>query len=242
MIIAREKSQKLYAQIYEILKKNMEDGAWQVDMQIPTEDTLCSMYGVSKATIRFALSELARQGYLKRIQGKGTFVCKRMASEGLRLSINLGEFMLEQGVNFTTKVLAQTVMMPTDDLDVKINVSKEQHLIYIKRLRNVESDPVLIQEIYIPHHLCPPLLQDDLENESVIELIEKKYDITISKVKDFIDITYLNAEESSVFNMQEGAAALVLTQIFFSGDTRIMYSRTVKRSDRFKFYIEFDRE
>lgn len=242
MVVVREKSQKLYSQIFDILKKNIEDGTWHVDSQIPTEDNLCSIYGVSKATIRFALSELARQGYLKRIQGKGTFVCKRMASGGLRLYANLEDFMLEAGSNCTTKVLAHTVMMPTDDLDIQIKVSSKQHLVYIKRLRKAGKDPVLLQEIYIPYHLCPPILQEDLEKESVIELLEKKHGIPITTVQDFFSITSLNGEESRIFGMEQGTAALLLTRIFYSGETGIMYCRSVKRPGSPRFHVEFDRE
>ncbi len=241
MQIDREKSQKLYAQIYEILKKRIETAEWPVDFQIPTEENLCTLFGVSKATIRLALSELARQGYLRRIQGKGTFVSRRAVPDGLRLLSSLREFMLEAGINFTTTVLAQTVMMPTDDLDRKLNVTMEQHLIYIKRLRSVDSGPVLLQETYVPYHVCPPLLQENVAEESMIDLLEKKHGVTITKVKDYFDITFLNAEEAGLFGLHEGSAALLLTQLFFSGETRIMYTRSVKRPDRFKLYLELDR-
>ncbi len=242
MLVDRDKPQKLYSQIYDILKKKIENDAWPVQSQIPTEESLCTEYGVSKATIRLALSELARQGYLKRIQGKGTFVSRKAVPEGLRLLSSFRDFMLEAGINFTTRVLAQTVMMPTDDLDRKLNVTMEQHLIYIKRLRSVDDEPVLLQETFIPRHICPPMLQEDVANDSMIDVLEKKHGVTITKVKDYFDITYLNAEESGIFGLHEGSASLLLTQLFFSGDTRIMYTRSVKRPDRFKLYLELDRK
>src|SRR4030067_1808544 len=164
--IDREKSQKLYVQLFELLIKKIESGEWAVGAQIPTEEELCKTYEVSKATVRLAILELVRQGYLTRQQGKGTFVCKRIIPEGLTMLTSFKELMLEAGVEFSTKILAQTVMMPTNDLDIKLNVPEDKHIIYIKRLRTVDKEPVLLQEAYIPYNICPQLLSEDVVNNS----------------------------------------------------------------------------
>lgn len=241
-LINREDSQKLYVQLYEILRGKIENVDWAVDSQIPTEEDLCKTYEVSKATVRLAVSDLARQGYLRCQQGKGTFVCKRIIPEGLTMVTSFKEPMLEAGVAFSTKVLAQTVMMPTDDIDVKLNISEDRHIIYIKRLRVVDNEPVLFQETYIPHNICPSLLGDDLENNSLLELLGKKYGITVTKVQDYIGIVYLDSEECKLLEFPEGCVALLMEQLFLSGKNRIMYTRSVKRHDRFKFFIELERK
>ncbi|MCI0469978.1 MAG: GntR family transcriptional regulator, partial [Nitrospirae bacterium] len=125
-LINRDNPQKLYLQLYAILRGNIESGEWAVDAQIPTEEDLCKTYEVSKATVRIAVSELARQGYLCRQQGKGTFVCKRIIPEGLSMVTSFKELMLEAGVSFSTKVLAQTVIMPIDDLDIKLDITEDK--------------------------------------------------------------------------------------------------------------------
>lgn len=241
-LIDREKSQKLYVQLYEIFKKKIESGEWSVGSQIPTEEDLCKIYEVSKATVRFAILELVRQGYLMRQQGKGTFVCKRVIPEGLTMLSSFKELMLEAGIDFSTRVLAQTVIMPTDDLDVKLDIPEDKHIIYIKRLRTIENEPVLIQEAYIPYHICPQLLDEDVVNNSLFELFEKKHGITITKVKDHIEVTSSKADESRLLGLPEGSPLLLLEQHFYSGDSQIMYMRSIKRPDRFRFSIEFEKK
>ena len=54
-LINREDHQKLYLQLYEILKKKIESGEWALNSQIPTEEDLCSMFSVSRATVRTAV-------------------------------------------------------------------------------------------------------------------------------------------------------------------------------------------
>ncbi len=241
-IIDRDDSQKLYVQLYKILKEKIDSGEWQVDSQIPTEEELCKVYDISKATVRLAIAELVRQGYLKRQQGKGTFVCKRVIAEGLSMITGFKELMLEAGVKFTTQVLAQTMMMSTDDLDIKLDVSEDRHIICIKRLRLVDDEPVLIQETYIPHYICPGLLDENLEVDSLFKLLENKYGIKITKVKDYIGIAYLTPDEGRLLGLPAGSAALLLEQHFYSGENQIKYTRSIKRPDRFKFFVELDRK
>ena len=240
--IDRQKSEKLYVQLYEILKKKIEGGDWAVGSQIPVEEDLCKTYEISKATVRLAIMDLVRQGFLMRQQGKGTFVCKRIIPEGLMMSTSFKELMFEAGINYSTTVLAQTVMMPTDDLDVKLGIPEDKHIIYIKRLQIADNEPILLQESFIPYHICPQLLAEDVANNSLFELIEKKHGTKITKVKDYIEIAYPGTGELKLLNMPEGSPALLLEQHFYSGETQVMYIRSIKRPERFRFYIEMERK
>ncbi len=239
--IEREKHQKLYVQLYVLLKGKIGSGEWVIGSQIPTEDELCKMYDVSRATVKLAVLELARQGYLRRQQGKGTFVCKRVIPEWFTMYKSMADMMLEAGLDFTTEVLANTVIMPTDDIDLKLNIPIDRHVIYIKRLRSVNGEPVLLQEAYVPYHVCPSLLEEDLSNGSLFDIVEKKHAIKITKVVDFIDIAYLSDDDASLLGLSSGAPVLVKEQQFFARDSQIMFMRTIKRSDRFKFSTEFER-
>jgi GntR family transcriptional regulator len=241
-LIDREDHQKLYFQLYEILKKKIESNEWLVGSQIPTEDELCKMFSVSRATVRTAVLELVRQGYLKRQQGKGTFIHRNYISAGLTMLTNFRELLFEEGLNFTTNVLARTVMMPTDDLDVKLDIPKDKHIIYIKRLRSIDNEPVLLQETYIPYHICPLLLEEDIEHQSLFELYEKKYVIKITRVKNYIEIAPLHPDERQLVGLPEGSQAILLNQYFYSGDSLVMYTRSIKRTDRFKFLMELERK
>jgi len=228
-------------QLYEKIRKKIDEKEWSVGFQIPTEQKLCEDFKVSRATVRSAVLELVRQGYLTRQQGRGTFVSKKVISDKLTMFTTFGELMLEAEIDLSTDVLAQTIMMPVDDLPDKLNISGDKHIIYIKRLRKVDDKPILIQETYIPFHICPPLLEEDVKKNSLFELLEKKYEIQITGVKNYFDVTYLNADEGRILDLSESSPALVLTQHFFSGETQIMYMRSIKLPGSFEFLIEFER-
>jgi GntR family transcriptional regulator len=240
--IDRESPDKLYQQLITILRTKLDSDEWAVGTQIPTEEELCRVYEVSKATVRIAISELVRQGYLRRQQGKGTFVCKRVIPEGLAMLTSFRELMLDARVVFSTTVLAQTVMMVTDDLSIKLHVPDDRHLIYVKRVRSVAGEPVLLQESFLPHMLCPLLLDADLEKESLLELLENRCNVKITRVRDFIEVVSLAPEEAAVLTLPPGSPALLLEQFFYSGDTQVMYTRSLKRPERFRLVIDLERK
>jgi GntR family transcriptional regulator len=241
-LIDRENHQKLYLQLYEIIKKKIENNEWAVGSQIPTEQELCKMFNVSRATVRTAILELTRRGFLKRQQGKGTFILKTAISDGLLMITSFRELLFDDNVPFDTRVLAQTTMMPTDDLALEIEIPQDKRIIFVKRLHFLNDEPVLLQESFIPHHICPLLLEEDLINSSLFEIFEKKCGIKITKIKTSFELDSLNEDESRLLQLAEGEPSILLAQQSFSGNTQIMYTRSMKGSKKLSFSLDLERK
>lgn len=64
----------LYYQLKQVIKKNIEKGEFKPGDRLPTEQELCAMFGISRAPVRQALTELTYEGILYRRPGLGTFV------------------------------------------------------------------------------------------------------------------------------------------------------------------------
>lgn len=67
-------TQPLHAQVAAILKERIISGVWRNGDNIPTEKELCAEFDVARGTVRQALQKLESEGYLRREQGRGTFV------------------------------------------------------------------------------------------------------------------------------------------------------------------------
>ncbi|WP_219834565.1 GntR family transcriptional regulator [Paenibacillus sp. R14(2021)] len=64
----------LYVQIQNHFKDEIRTGRLLADDKIPTEKELLEQFDVSRITVANALSELAREGWIYRIPGRGTYV------------------------------------------------------------------------------------------------------------------------------------------------------------------------
>ena len=64
----------LWQQVYDDVMSDIRSGALAVDDRLPSELEMAEQYGVSRDVIRRAKEELAGQGWLIVLQGRGTFV------------------------------------------------------------------------------------------------------------------------------------------------------------------------
>src|SRR5271170_3397701 len=64
----------LHRQLFLVLHDEIDRGVIAAGEALPTEQTLCDQFGVSRITVRRALADLAERGYIERRQGVGSFV------------------------------------------------------------------------------------------------------------------------------------------------------------------------
>lgn len=63
-----------YFQLAELLEEEIVSGRWVPGTRVPSENELCARYGLSRTTIRQALTRLEQEGLVSREKGRGTFV------------------------------------------------------------------------------------------------------------------------------------------------------------------------
>src|SRR5512137_2469020 len=103
--VDRKNQEKLYIQVMRILVDEIGRGSWGIGERIPSEGDLSARYGVSKITVRQALSNLTADGYLVRIQGKGTYVAGNRPVVGLTMKTRFTDGLFGGEVGETREVV-----------------------------------------------------------------------------------------------------------------------------------------
>src|SRR5512137_2224668 len=110
--VDRKNQEKLYIQVMRILVDEIGKGTWAIGDRIPSEGELSARYAVSKITIRQALGNLTADGYLVRVQGKGTFVAGNRPVVGLTMKTRFTDGLFGRGVGETREVLERGPALP----------------------------------------------------------------------------------------------------------------------------------
>ena len=76
MQLDRTSGLPLHVQVSNLLASRILDGEWPIGGMLPSEQQLCAQLGISRGTLRQALAELQRNGYVRREQGRGTFIAR----------------------------------------------------------------------------------------------------------------------------------------------------------------------
>jgi GntR family transcriptional regulator, arabinose operon transcriptional repressor len=72
-------SRPLYQQIYDYLKKELDEGRLKSGDRVPSEKELSLRFKVSRITSKRALEMFAERGIVERVPGKGSFVAKEFS-------------------------------------------------------------------------------------------------------------------------------------------------------------------
>jgi GntR family transcriptional regulator len=95
----------LYHQLECVLRRVIESGEYQAGQQLPNEGQLAQCFAVSKITVRLALHELANHGYVRREQGRGTFVSRLKLDQRPHELLGFSEEIERRHLTPATKVL-----------------------------------------------------------------------------------------------------------------------------------------
>lgn len=191
--------------VYEDIKEKIEKGMYKSWSSIEGEQILCEMYGVSRTTIRKAISELKQEGYLHSRQGSGVFVNPPEFYKEKNLT-TLSE-RIEDKEKLENVVLDFRVIEADEDLAEVFNLTAGSKLFYYERLRKVNDVPKVLEKTYMPQYLFKDFNEEVLKG-SVVKYIEEDCNRTISH--DTKNITAINIDQklAEVLDMEEGAATL----------------------------------
>jgi len=238
--IDRESQQKLYVQIYTIIKEKIEKGDWTAGTQIPTEDELCKTYDVSKATVRIAISELGRDGFLVRKQGKGTFVTYSMPHLGVDMKTRLTENMFGEGVKVKKEILVKGVKAPSGEIKEYLKTGEDVYYVLCKRV--VDGEPAYLEESFFPLFMFPDIEAEDICQTSFYQLAQENAKMKIAKVIQTIEVTEISGDAADILKVKSGSAALLMHRLIVSSSgTPIAYARMLGSGRTYKIQTEFDR-
>jgi GntR family transcriptional regulator len=201
-----------------IIKKNIENGVWKPGETIPTEHELMEQYGISRSTIRQAILALVNDGYLRREKSKGTIVTSptgRMRFVGSLISFS--EEMDSKGIVHYSHILDQKQIAADENVARKLRLEVGTPVYYLKRVRQVNDAPFLIDEHFIPYALCPGIENKYNENTSLYQLLRLEYKFNLHHGQiEFQPIAPPSKEAIELLNIYPTTSLLFVERIVYS--------------------------
>jgi GntR family transcriptional regulator len=231
----------LYFQLKSLLLRRIETGELAPSDRLETEHELARRYGVSKATVRQALAEMAQAGYLRREQGRGTFVTEPRVQQGPRELTSFSEDMRRRNVRARSKVLSKRVVTADPVIAEKLGLVPGARVFRLERLRLADGEPLAIQTAFIPLEMAPDLAGEELTG-SLYEILEKKYGLVATWAREKHFAALLGPTEVRQLGAAPGSPGLCAERVAFLPDARpLEYTRSVMRADRYQITLDLVR-
>jgi GntR family transcriptional regulator len=230
----------LYVQVVREISSKIASGEYLPGQKIPPEFQLCQDFGVSRITIRQAIRVLVAEHALYTKRGKGTFVNPVKIKRRLPRLYSFSEDMRELGLEPTSKVLEQ-VSVPADEETAGLLALPDSDRLVsrISRVRKANNVPILIEKTYIPHYICPDLLEHDYEHVSLYRTLTEEYRIELDNAEEIYEVGLLTSSEAKELGCKRNQPAFSIQRLALRKDGRpVELTRAVGRGDLLRFSVE----
>jgi GntR family transcriptional regulator len=232
----------LYYQIKARLLDAIENGQLRPGDRVPSERELTTQFNVSRMTARQALTELENQGYLYRVQGKGTFVATPKLEQPLASLTSFTEDMRRRGLEPAARILAAEETVAGHKVARALNIAETAGVYRLERLRLAGGEPMALEISHVPAALTPGLLNEDSVEHSLYRVLTERYGIRLVRATQSLEATAANAYEAEMLHVREGTPVLLLERISRdAADRPVEYVRSLYRGDRYRFTTELIR-
>lgn len=229
----------LYYQLKTLLVEKIRAGELRAKDRLPAEDVLALQYGVSKATVRQALGELASAGVVRRVQGLGTFIAEPRWELGPRELTSFTAEMIGHGRRPSSRVLTQQVLPADGVIAEKLDVDKGAEIFCLRRLRLADNEVLGLQEAHVPLDLARGIEREDFSNASLYQVLSEKFLLVPARARESHYAIPVQRTEAEALGVSEGSAGLAGERVTFLASGRpLEYVYSLMRGDRYEIVLE----
>ncbi len=228
----------LYLQLMQEIIKKIDNGFYKENDKLPSERELCSMYNLSRITVRQALQELEREGYINKVHGVGTFIAPKRYDQPLVKLYSFTEEMKKIGKNPSTKVIEFTTLTIDEHLAKKMNLLPNEEVYKIIRLRLADNEPLIYETTYLPKQKFPNLSANDLVTRPMYTVFYEDYRIEVTRAVETFSATVVREDESKYLEVNANQPAMLITRHAYFKDQLIEFTVSVARGEKFKYIVE----
>ncbi len=213
----------LYQQIKEDIKAAIESGVYAPKQKIPSEPELSAKYDASRITIRRAVDELSADGYLIKMQGRGTFVGSPRIHRKITESNKIESFTntcKSNGMVAGGRLIRHQIIPAQGDERKFLKLKEDALLLYIQRVRTADSQPVFLENLFLPYDTYHAIAErDDLGTVSMFQAIEEISGARpVGAARRTIEATRATNERASILNIPIGEPLLHVNVFFTDKD------------------------
>lgn len=178
----------MYLQVKNELEQMIKSGELKSGDRIFSESELCDMYSISRITAKKSLDDLVTDGYVYRIQGRGSFVKGPKIDHRLTNFYSFTEEVKARGMTPSSVILNAEIITPDDEVKENLNLGADEKVYYIRRLRLANDAVIVLDHSFIPCSLCAHLTKEDLTNHSLYEMLSMQGVVPDKAVECFLAV------------------------------------------------------
>ncbi|MCL6572804.1 MAG: GntR family transcriptional regulator [Bacillus sp. (in: Bacteria)] len=237
MLISESKV-PLYYQLVDILGKQIKENMNPHD-RILSEREISNTYSVSRTTVRLAMDELEKMGYIYKRHGKGTFVATLGENkQNLMESYSFTEHMEKIDKVPKTEVLSYEVIKVNEYLAKQMGLSIGEKSIRITRLRLADDIPMMVETSYLPFGKFSSLTEELVKRKPLYEVFKEDFLEVIKAADEEFSASIVPIKEAQQLQVPTNSACLKLVRTTYNTANQVIeFTQSIARSDQFIYKV-----
>ena len=236
-----ERAPKYYI-LKKVLEEKIENEEFPADEPIPSERELMEMYQVSRITVRKAVDELVNEGYLHKIQGKGTYVKTDERSSNLFAITSCTEDVVRMGMKPTKKVMVAELVYANAKRAKALEITQEERVFMLGRILFADQEPLNYTVTFLPEKLFPGIDRHSFDRESLYQVLQEEYGVRLTKARRTIEAILARDEVAEYLDIEEGSPIILFRCVTYGivngKEIPVENFKCYYLTDKFKFYID----
>jgi GntR family transcriptional regulator len=232
--LARASSRPAYVRIEQWLTSCIVDGTLVPGDKLPREEQLAASLGVSRMTLRQALSGLEAVGTIVRRPGRqgGTFVAQPRIVCDLTGLAGFTEQMRRAHVRAGARVVSAVTRPASRTEAHALGLRKTGTVHEVVRVRSADREPLAIEQACFPAALFPDLLEQRLTG-SLYRLLGKRYDHAPHTAHEVLEPVISSPEQARLLRIDAGSPLMLIERTAFTASgVAVEHAHDLFRSDR----------
>lgn len=197
--------QSRYGWLAAALRSRILQGEWAPGDAIPPEAALAKSCGVALGTIRQALALLVSEGVLERRHGKGTFVTSGLGGASM---MRFFRFRRSGELQATpqSRILSRKCRLASEDEAEGLGLAPGGSVLVLERLRSIDAQPCLLEEIVLPLPLFDALVDSDTADwdDLLYPMFQRACGVLINRAQDQLSFSQLTAAQARRLRLEKG--------------------------------------
>jgi GntR family transcriptional regulator len=195
-----------YYQLECLIQQSIEKGLLKTGDLLLSEGEIAATTGLSVGVVRQALKRLEIAQVISRQKGKKAVITARPKTKLTYLAdrTSLYSELIRDGFKVHTRILKQVNMLADGEICDALEIGPNQKVIQLLRVRSVNGKPMIFWITYLNNSLCPGIDKINLRNRSLIEILQKDYDLRPYSSEETLEIVAADSYLSSLLHVPIG--------------------------------------
>jgi len=231
----------LHLQVEQLVRDLTKKPNYKNGELLPKEVDIASQLGISRNTVRQAISKLVIEGVLERKKGVGTKVSTQNISTQLKSWMSFTQEMKKKGIDVVNYSIEVHKVFADKEVALALQIKEGTEVLRLDRIRGDKNEPFVFFTSYL--HPRIGLTGKEDFTRPLYEIIENDYSVSVDLSRDTMTAILATKKIAVILNIKRNEAVLHRSRIVFDpGKRPLEYSLCYYKADKFSYSIDIKRD